>query len=207
MVIWELLNIISGESAGISEYVPLFCIVTVVLFIIVFLTQWLQYNKTYTVAYEESANRRIVLAEKLRRLPLSFFGQKNLSDLTTTIMGDCTALERVFSNALPQLFGTIFMFLITATCLLVMDWRLGLCVVVPVPVAALVVFAARKAQAKAESANMDAKRAAYDGVQEYLDTIQELKSCSREDEYLAGLEQKLDNVCLLYTSPSPRDTR
>ena len=85
MVIWELLNIISGESAGISEYVPLFCIVTVVLFIIVFLTQWLQYNKTYTVAYEESANRRIVLAEKLRRLPLSFFGQKNLSDLTTTI--------------------------------------------------------------------------------------------------------------------------
>ena len=194
MVIWELLNIISGESAGISEYVPLFCIVTVVLFIIVFLTQWLQYNKTYTVAYEESANRRIVLAKKLRRLPLSFFGQKNLSDLTTTIMGDCTALERVFSNALPQLFGTIFMFLITATCLLVMDWRLGLCVVVPVPVAALVVFAARKAQAKAESANMDAKRAAYDGVQEYLDTIQELKSCSREDEYLAGLEQKLDNV-------------
>ena len=194
MVIWELLNIISGESAGISEYVPLFCIVTVVLFIIVFLTQWLQYNKTYTVAYEESANRRIVLAEKLRRLPLSFFGQKNLSDLTTTIMGDCTALERVFSNALPQLFGTIFMFLITATCLLVMHWRIGLCVVVPVPVAALVVFAARKAQAKAESANMDAKRAAYDGVQEYLDTIQELKSCSREDEYLAGLEQKLDNV-------------
>lgn len=156
--------------------------------------EWLQYNKTYTVAYEESANRRIVLAEKLRRLPLSFFGQKNLSDLTTTIMGDCTALERVFSNALPQLFGTIFMFIITAIGLLVMDWRLGLCIVIPVPVAALVVFAARKAQAKAESANMDAKRAAYDGVQEYLDTIQELKSCSREEEYLAGLEKKLDYV-------------
>ena len=193
MVIWELLNVISGESSGITEYVPAFCIMTVVLFIIVFCTQWLQYNKTYTVAYEESANRRIVLAEKLRRLPLSFFGQKNLSDLTTTIMGDCTALERVFSNALPQLFGTIFMFIITAIGLLVMDWRLGLCIVIPVPVAALVVFAARKAQAKAESANMDAKRAAYDGVQEYLDTIQELKSCSRE-EYLAGLEKKLDYV-------------
>ena len=194
MVIWELLNVISGESSGISEYIPVFCIMTVVLFIIVFCTRWLQYNKTYTVAYEESANRRIVLAEKLRRLPLSFFGQKNLSDLTTTIMGDCTALERVFSNALPQLFGTIFMFIITAIGLLVMDWRLGLCIVIPVPVAALVVFAARKAQAKAESANMDAKRAAYDGVQEYLDTIQELKSCSREEEYLAGLEKKLDYV-------------
>ena len=86
------------------------------------------------------------------------------------------------------------MFIITAIGLLVMDWRLGLCIVIPVPVAALVVFAARKAQAKAESANMDAKRAAYDGVQEYLDTIQELKSCSREEEYLAGLEKKLDYV-------------
>ena len=158
------------------------------------LTQWLQYNKTYTVAYEESANRRIVLAEKLRKLPLSFFGQRDLSDLTTTIMGDCTALERVFSNAIPQLFGTIFMFIITAIGLLVLDWRMGLCIVVPVPVAALVVFAAKKAQSNAESANMDAKRAAYDGVQEYLDTIQELKSCSREEEYLEGLEKKLDYV-------------
>ena len=156
--------------------------------------QWLQYNKTYTVAYKESANRRIVLAEKLRKLPLSFFGQRDLSDLTTTIMGDCTALERVFSNAIPQLFGTIFMFIITAIGLLVLDWRMGLCIVVPVPVAALVVFAAKKAQSNAESANMDAKRAAYDGVQEYLDTIQELKSCSREEEYLEGLEKKLDYV-------------
>ena len=109
-------------------------------------------------------------------------------------MGDCTALERVFSNAIPQLFGTIFMFIITAIGLLVLDWRVGLCIVVPVPVAALVVFAAKKAQSNAESANMDAKRAAYDGVQEYLDTIQELKSCSREEEYLEGLEKKLDYV-------------
>lgn len=165
-----------------------------------------KHPKTYDVSFEnvtfayentdhkESANRRIVLAEKLRKLPLSFFGQRDLSDLTTTIMGDCTALERVFSNAIPQLFGTIFMFIITAIGLLVLDWRMGLCIVVPVPVAALVVFAAKKAQSNAESANMDAKRAAYDGVQEYLDTIQELKSCSREEEYLEGLEKKLDYV-------------
>ena len=184
MVIWELLNVISGQESSMRDHAALFICGTVVMFIIVFLTQWLQYNKTYTVAYKESANRRIVLAEKLRKLPLSFFGQRDLSDLTTTIMGDCTALERVFSNAIPQLFGTIFMFIITAIGLLVLDWRMGLCIVVPVPVAALVVFAAKKAQSNAESANMDAKRAAYDGVQEYLDTIQELKSCSREEEYL-----------------------
>ena len=194
MVIWELLNVLSGQESSMRDHADLFICGTVTMFIIVFLTQWLQYNKTYTVAYEESANRRIVLAEKLRKLPLSFFGQRDLSDLTTTIMGDCTALERVFSNAIPQLFGTIFMFMITAIGLLVLDWRMGLCIVVPVPVAALVVFAAKKAQSNAESANMDAKRAAYDGVQEYLDTIRELKSCSREEEYLEGLEKKLDNV-------------
>ena len=194
MVIWELLNVISGQESSMRDHAALFICGTVVMFIIVFLSQWLQYNKTYTVAYKESANRRIVLAEKLRKLPLSFFGQRDLSDLTTTIMGDCTALERVFSNAIPQLFGTIFMFIITAIGLLVLDWRMGLCIVVPVPVAALVVFAAKKAQSNAESANMDAKRAAYDGVQEYLDTIQELKSCSREEEYLEGLEKKLDYV-------------
>lgn len=194
MVIWELLNVISGQETRMQEHTVLFIVGTVLMFVIVFLTQWLQYNKTYTVAYEESANRRIVLAEKLRKLPLSFFGQRDLSDLTTTIMGDCTALERVFSNAIPQLFGTIFMFIITAIGLLVMDWRMGLCIVLPVPVAAIVVFAAKKAQSNAENANMDAKRVAYDGVQEYLDTIQELKSCSREDEYLEGLEKKLDNV-------------
>ena len=192
MVIWELLNVLSGQESGMQDHAALFICGTVTMFIIVFLTQWLQYNKTYTVAYEESANRRIVLAEKLRKLPLSFFVRRDLSDLTTTIMGDCTALERVFSNAIPQLFGTIFMFMITAIGLLVLDWRMGLCIVVPVP--ALVVFAAKKAQSNAENANMDAKRAAYDGVQEYLDTIRELKSCSREEEYLEGLEKKLDNV-------------
>ena len=99
MVIWELLNVISGQESSMRDHAALFICGTVVMFIIVFLTQWLQYNKTYTVAYKESANRRIVLAEKLRKLPLSFFGQRDLSDLTTTIMGDCTALERVFSNA------------------------------------------------------------------------------------------------------------
>lgn len=160
----------------------------------VLIAHWNQYNKTYSVAYGESVNRRIVLAEKLRKLPLSFFGQRDLSDLTSTIMGDCTALERVFSNAIPQLFGTMFMFVITAIGLIVLGWRMGLCIAVPVPAAALIVLTARKAQTKAETANYEAKRAAYDGVQEYLDTIQGLKSCSREQEYLSGLEKKLDHV-------------
>ena len=165
-----------------------------VLLLLIFITQWVQYNLTYKVAYEESANRRITLAEKLRRLPLAFFGQRDLSDLTTTMMGDCSKLERIFSNAVPSLFGTVIMFVIVSVGLLIMDWRMGLCIVLPVPVAALILIAARKAQTKAESRNYDAHRAAYDGVQEYLDTIQELRSADLEQKYLDGVEKKLDYV-------------
>ncbi|MGL6200688.1 MAG: ABC transporter ATP-binding protein [Lachnospiraceae bacterium] len=194
LVVMGLLNKLAGNNSGMESNRLLYGILTLILFIVIFATQWLQYHMTYTVAYEESANRRIVLAEKLCKLPLSFFGKRDISDLTTSIMGDCTALERTFSNAIPQLFGTIFMFIITAIGILIIDWRMGLCIIIPVPVAALVVVAARKAQANAEQANLDAKRAAYDGVQEYLETIKELKSASREDEYLAGLDEKLEQV-------------
>ena len=110
------------------------------------------------------------------------------------MMGDCTALERTFSNAIPLMLGTLTMFAISAVCLIVIDWRMGLCILAPVPVAALIVIYARKAQQKAEAANMDAKRTAYDGVQEFLDTIQEIKSSSRENEYLGKIDTKLENV-------------
>ena len=194
LVVMGLLNKLAGNNSGMESNRLFYGILTLILFIVIFATQWLQYHMTYTVAYEESANRRIVLAEKLRKLPLSFFGQRDISDLTTSIMGDCTALERTFSNAIPQLFGTIFMFILTAIGILIIDWQMGLCIIIPVPVAALVVVAARKAQANAEQANLDAKRTAYDGVQEYLETIKELKSASREDEYLAELDEKLEQV-------------
>lgn len=194
MIVLDILNVISGNTQKLEHNIWVYIGLTAAMFILVFIMHWIQYNKTYTVAYSESASRRITLAEKLRKLPLSFFGQRDLSDLTSTIMGDCTALERVFSNAVPQFFGTMIMFIITAISLLIIDWRMGLCIVLPIPVAALIVFTARKAQTKAETANFNAKRAAYDGVQEYLDTIQELKSCAKEQDYLNGLEKKLDYV-------------
>ncbi|MCR5195029.1 MAG: ABC transporter ATP-binding protein/permease [Pseudobutyrivibrio sp.] len=192
-----VLEMLTGIDTGVFKTdfgVGGFVALTIVMYVIIFISQWIQYDKTYTVAYEESANRRLTLAEKIRRLPLSFFGEKNLSDLTTTMMGDCTALERTFSNAIPLMLGTLVMFAISAVCLIVIDWRMGLCVLAPVPVAALIVIFARKAQQKAEAANMDAKRAAYDGVQEFLDTIQEIKSSSRENEYLGKIDGKLENV-------------
>lgn len=193
MVTMGLLDDICG-NAGFTMQPYAVLLMATALLLLIFITQWIQYNLTYKVAYEESANRRITLAEKLRRLPLSFFGQRDLSDLTTTMMGDCSKLERVFSNAVPSLFGTVIMFGIVSVGLLVMDWRMGLCIVLPVPVAALILLVARKAQVRAEERNYDAHRAAYDGVQEYLDAVQELRSASQEQEYLDGVEKKLNHV-------------
>jgi ATP-binding cassette subfamily B protein len=192
-----VLEMLTGIDTGVFETdfgIGGFIALTLIMYVIIFISQWIQYDKTYTVAYEESANRRLTLAEKIRKLPLSFFGEKNLADLTTTMMGDCTALERTFSNAIPLMLGTLTMFAISAVCLIVIDWRMGLCILAPVPVAALIVIYARKAQQKAEAANMDAKRTAYDGVQEFLDTIQEIKSSFRENEYLGKIDTKLENV-------------
>ncbi len=185
-------QICGGEGLTLSVSAIIF--MTIGFTALIFLTQWVQYNLTYTVAYEESANRRITLAEKLRRLPLSFFGQRDLSDLTTTMMGDCSKLERMFSNAVPGFFGNVFMFLIVSVGLIAIDWRMGLCISLPVPLSGLIVFAARKAQQGAEKKNLDAHRAAYDGVQEYLDTVQELRSGGLEQEYLDGVDQKLEYV-------------
>lgn len=194
MVTMYLLDQMAGKKDAISENRMLFIIGTVFFLVLIFITQWIQYDKTYTVAYEESANRRVVLAEKLRRLPLAFFGQKNLSDLTTTIMADCTALERIISNAIPQMFGSLSMFVIMAIGLLMIDWRMGLCVTVPVPVALAIIIFAKKAQSEAQGLNNEVKRVAYDGVQEFLENIQEIKANSREDDYMERLDSKLEDV-------------
>ena len=194
MVTMYLLEQVTGNGDDLSSNGILLMIVTVILLVLIFITQWIQYDKTYTVAYEESANRRVVLADKLRKLPLSFFGQKNLADLTTTIMADCTALERIISNAIPQMFGSICMFGLTVIGLLILDWRMGVCIIMPIPVATAIIFFAKKAQTESQSANNEIRRVAFDGVQEFLENMQEIKANSREKEYLNCLDGKLENV-------------
>lgn len=182
-----------GRGSAESN-IPFILLLCAFLTALIFVTQWVQYNLTYKVAYEESAERRMSLAEKMRRLPLSFFGQRDLSDLITTMMGDCSKLERMFSNAVPGFLGTVIMFIIISCGLLVIDWRMGLCIILPVPISALVVLAAQKKQIKAEERNLDAHRAAYDSVQEYLDVMKELRSDGLEKAYLEDVDKKLEHV-------------
>ena len=159
--------------------------------LVMYIIAVLQYRSTYTTVYEESANRRIALAEKLRKLPLAFFGEKNLSDLTATIMQDCTDLEHEFSHTAPQLFASVISIVLIATGLFFYNWQLSLALFWVVPVALAIILLAKKRMGKDFNQNYLDKRKVTEQIQEGLDTIQEIKSYNQEERYLKELDKKL----------------
>lgn len=159
--------------------------------VLMYICAVLQYRSTYTTVYEESANRRISLAEKLRILPLAFFGEKNLSDLTSTIMDDCTNLEHTFSHAVPQLFASIISIALIAVGMAFYNWQLTLALFWVVPIALAVILLAKRNMRKGNESNYLNKRAVSEQIQEGLETIQEIKSYNREDDYLDKLDEKI----------------
>ena len=159
--------------------------------LILFSYRWV-YGATYYATYKESSVRRISLAEKLRKLPLSFFGKRDLSDLTTTIMADCTTLEQSFSHWIPEFFGSMISTAIVAVCLFVFDWRLALAALWVLPVSLAIVAFSGKVQNYFTRRQSDAKLAVAEGIQECLETMRDLKSNNAEREYLEGLDKKID---------------
>lgn len=151
-----------------------------------------QYRSTYISVYEESANRRISLAEKLRKLPLAFFGEKNLSDLTATIMDDCTDLEHTFSHAVPQLFASIISIIVITAGMAFYNWQMTLALFWVVPIALAILLFSLKKMSRGSRENYLNKRAVTEHIQEGLDTIQEIKSYNREQDYLSKLDEKIN---------------
>ena len=152
------------------------------------------YGATYFATYKESAVRRVSLAEKLRKLPLSFFGKKDLSDLTTTIMGDCTTLEQAFSHWIPEFFGSMISTCIIAVCLFIFDWRLALAALWVLPVALAIVAFSGRVQNYFSRRQAEAKLEVADGIQECLESMRDLKSNNAEGKYLDGLDKKIDKM-------------
>ena len=159
--------------------------------LILFSYRWV-YGATYYATYKESSVRRISLAEKLRKLPLSFFGKRDLSDLTTTIMADCTTLEQSFSHWIPEFFGSMISTVIVAVCLFVFDWRLALAALWVLPVSLAIVAFSGKVQNWFTRRQTEAKLAVAEGIQEALETMRDLKSNNAEEKYLDGLDKKID---------------
>ena len=180
-----------GIPAGKIWFYVLGCFVALGL---ILLTTWFQYNCTYFATYIESGVRRITLAERLRQLPLSFFGKKDLAVLTSTIMADCPFLEQSFSHFIPELFGSIASTLLCAIALCIYDWRMALAALWVLPVSFLVVVLSQKVQRKLNQKSMDAKMACADGIQECIETVRDLKANNAEERYLEGLDQKIKAV-------------
>lgn len=156
--------------------------------LLIYVTQFWQYNATYFSTYRESAVRRITLAESLRKLPLSFFGKKDLSDLTTTILNDCTVIEHTFSHQAAQYYGSIISTVIIAVSLFVFDWRLALASVWVLPVSLLAVRLSKTAQNRFNKRKNDTRVQMEDGLQEAIEALRDLKSNNAEQEYIDGLD-------------------
>lgn len=166
----------------------------VVCLLLIFISTNMQYRATFYATYIESGVRRISLAERLRKIPLSFFGKKDLADLTSTIMADCSTIEQTSSHYLPQLYGAIASTTIIAIGLLFTNWRMAIAATWVLPVAFLIVGFSSKVQGYLGRKQMKAKMDCADGIQECLETFRDLKSNNAENRYLSGLFNKVKLV-------------
>lgn len=184
-------DLMNGDAGYRKDFYIGGCVICVILILV---TTWFQYNGTFFATYIESGVRRISIAEKLRKLPLSYFGKRDLADLTSTIMNDCAVLETAFSHFIPELVGSVASTTIVALGLFAFDVKMALATLWVLPVSFAIVLSSSKLQQKLGRKQMDAKMACADGIQECIETVQDLKSNNAENEYLKGLFKKVDNV-------------
>ena len=191
IVFIELLKPLTGETISWTRMWLLFG-AGLICFAIVFLANWNDYKQTYINSYLEAENMRVDIAERIRRLPMSFFNSKDLSELTTNLIGDCSTLEHVLSHVVPQVIANAVSSAIICICLAFFEWRLALTVFCTIPVAFAVIFLSRRAQERVSDRQIDAKLKASEQVQEYIEGMKVIKSCN-----VAGEKSKELNSALL----------
>ena len=180
------------NEGNFSGNILMYVIIGIVILVFIFAMHYMQYTVTYMGTYKESERRRITLAEKIRTLPLRFFQEHDISDLTSTIMGDCAGFEHAFSHTVPQFWGSVISTLIVCIALIIYDWRMGLALLWVAPVAFAIVLLSRKLQEKQGQKHINAKLELADGIQECLETVQDIKACNQEESYLRKLDAKMD---------------
>ena len=174
-----------------SSRIPFYAIGSVLCAVIILVCTYLQYNGTFLATYVETGVRRISLAEKLRKIPLSFFGKKDLADLTSAIMNDCAVLETSQSHQICPLLGAMISTTLISISLFAFNWRMAIASIWVLPVAFLVVGLAAKVQKSLSKKSMAARLACEDGIQECMEAMPDLRANNAEKRYLAGLHAKL----------------
>ena len=188
-----------GLVAHLADGEPLpalsrFALALAVFAVALFVANWLQYTYTYGVVYEESSAQRIRLAETLRRLPLSFFGRRDLADLTETMLTDVATMEHAYSHVLGELFGALISTAVVAVGCALYNLPLMLAAFWSVPVAFAILYGGLAVVAPAQRRSRAAKVAVADSIQEALDCVREIRASRCEDAYLAKLAAKIDEA-------------
>lgn len=181
-----------GDPAACLPSMASYVVGIVAALAVMFVTQMWEYRATYTVVYKESARKRIAIAERLRLLPLSFFGKRDLADLTSVIMKDCSDQERLFSHTMPQVFGMGASTLVFAAMMFAFDWRLAASALWPIPVALAALLLTARVQ-KSHTAKKNAASLSFvDGLQEYLECHREIRSLNKVGAFQSDLGRRID---------------
>ena len=186
----EILNPLMGNEISWTKLWMLFGL-GVAAAMIVFLAAKNDYKKTYIASYQESSNTRLRIAEYLRKLPMSFFNTKDLSEITTNMMADCSSMESMLSSTIPPLAANIFSITVTCIMLAFFDWRLALAIFGTLPISLLIVLAGRKLQRRMFGRQVDVKLSASNQIQEYLEGIKIIKSCGISGSRFSALDKAL----------------
>ena len=192
LLYYFVIDAMNGNLNG--SRIAFYAVGSLVCLCLIFIVTWFQYNVTYLATYVESGVRRISLAEQLRKIPLSFFGKKDLADLTNSIMGDCATLETAFSHYVPALAGSLISTTLIAICLFAIDFRMALAAVWVLPIAFTITLFSARIQEYFNRKSVAANVALESGVQECIESLQDLKSNNAEERYLKGLDKKINYV-------------
>lgn len=192
LLYYFVIDAMNGNLNG--SRIAFYAVGSLVCLCLIFIATWFQYNATYLATYVESGVRRISLAEQLRKIPLSFFGKKDLADLTNSIMGDCATLETAFSHYVPALAGSLISTTLIAICLFAIDFRMALAAVWVLPIAFTITLFSARIQEYFNRKSVAANVALESGIQECIESLQDLKSNNAEERYLKGLDKKINYV-------------
>ncbi len=193
-VLYTLIKDLLNNNLG-KDRIPFYAISSVAILVLVFITNFIQYNATFLTTYRESGVRRTAIAEKLRKLPLSYFGKKNVADLTTNIMGDCAMIETASSHWIPELIGAVAsVCLVGISMFFFFDYRMVLASFWVIPVAFIIVITCSGAEKKVARKNHAIKLDMADSIQECLESIRDLRANNAENRYMAELDGKIKKV-------------
>ncbi|MCR5429194.1 MAG: ABC transporter ATP-binding protein/permease [Lachnospiraceae bacterium] len=193
-ILYTLIKDLLEGNLG-KDRIPFYAIGSVIIMALIFITNYIQYNSTFFATYRESGVRRTMIAEKLRKLPLSYFGKKNLADLTTNLMGDCAMIETASSHWIPELIGAVIsVCLVGVSMFFFFDWRMVLASFWVIPVAFIIVISCSGAEKRATRKNQAIKLDMADGIQECLESIRDLRANNAEGRYMEELEVKIKKV-------------